>query len=850
MAGQTIVVSVLADTKKFSSAMKRLSAETGLEKLGTAFKKASSKIVGFFKTGIKWAGALLAALVAIALKGGFERMLAIEDATAKLQGLGHSAEAVDQIMTNALNSVKGTAFGLGDAAGLAGTIVAAGVKPGEDLERVLGLVADSATIAGTGLDEMGLIWGKVAAKGKVDGQIVNQMLQRQIPILDQLAEYYGVTAAEVSDMVSAGKVSFEDFAAAMEENVGGAALKSGDTTRGAFENMKAALSRTGEAMLTEVFPLFKDAFQGITGWLDGLTDRVKPFGQAVGAWITDTALPALQRFGAYLRDDLWPVLQEAGRQVADALAGAWEKVSAAFSDVQISGDGFLGIVRTVGDVVAGIVTVVGDVVAWFIKWRDVILPVAAAIAGFVAAIAIVGKIVAVVNAVKGFIAIIKTAKTVWVGLNLAFTASPIGLIVAGIAALVAAFIYLWNTNEGFRNFWIGLWDGIKAAAAAVVDWFAGVGQWFGDTFAAIGEAAQAAADWFAGAWQSIVDFFTNLWNSQFAPAIQMVQDRWDALWGAIKAIWDAVGAPVVEVIAAVFSALGEILATIWQGISKVVAEKIAAVRATIEDVVKRIRAFWDPIWTAVSKKVTDVWNTIYSWISKRVEAVRSYIDSRIRAIQTIWNSIWGAISTKVSEIWNGIRTAVSDKINAVHSLITGWKDRITGFFSGATSWLVSAGRDLIQGLWNGIANAKDWIIGKIGGWKDSILSSIKSFFGIASPSRLFRDEIGAQLIKGLALGLEQTGPVDRALTALQHSIADTDLRLTPSTSLTPSQGDPFATNRAQVATTPTGQPGNIAPQFNIQVDATNRDAQQIADQIVKRQRDALSLYNPALGGIG
>src|SRR5699024_4143792 len=158
------------------------SGRVGGSALGSTLKK-------WGKRAAITAGAAVATGLGSALTLGFQRLTAIENAEAKLRGLGHSAEEVEGIMKNALDAVKGTAFGLDEAAGLAGVMVASGVEPGKELERVLGLVADSATIAGTGLDDMGLIWGKVAAKGKVDGQIVNQMLERQIPILDMLGEH-------------------------------------------------------------------------------------------------------------------------------------------------------------------------------------------------------------------------------------------------------------------------------------------------------------------------------------------------------------------------------------------------------------------------------------------------------------------------------------------------------------------------------------------------------------------------------------------------------------------------------------------------------------------------------------
>ena len=67
---------------------------------------------------------------------------------------------------------------------------------------------------------------------------------------------------------------------------------------------------------------------------------------------------------------------------------------------------------------------------------------------------------------------------------------PALLVVGAIAAVVAAFVLLWRNSESFRDFWIGLWDGIKNAASGAVDWI------------------QGAFDRLRGAWDSITSAFT------------------------------------------------------------------------------------------------------------------------------------------------------------------------------------------------------------------------------------------------------------------------------------------------------------------------------------------------------
>lgn len=96
-------------------------------------------------------------------------------------------------------------------------------------------------------------------------------------------------------------------------------------------------------------------------------------------------------------------------------------------------------------------------------------------------------------------------------------------------------------------------------------------------------------------------------------------------------------------------------------------------------------------------------------------------------------------------------TIIVEIVKAVPQIVSAL---VNGFKNGIGS-LAEVGKNLIQGLWNGINNAKDWVLDKIKGFGKSILNGIKSFFGIHSPSRVFRDEIGSNLALGLGEGFTQ-----------------------------------------------------------------------------------------------
>ena len=108
-------------------------------------------------------------------------------------------------MNNALASVKGTAFGLGDAATVAATLSAAGIKSGDQMTNVLKTVADTAQISGRSLTDIGTIFSSVAARGKLQGDDMLQLMSSGVPVLQLLAKHLGKTSEEVSDMVSKGR---------------------------------------------------------------------------------------------------------------------------------------------------------------------------------------------------------------------------------------------------------------------------------------------------------------------------------------------------------------------------------------------------------------------------------------------------------------------------------------------------------------------------------------------------------------------------------------------------------------------------------------------------------------------
>ena len=116
--------------------------------------------------------------------------------------------------------------------------------------------------------------------------------------------------------------------------------------------------------------------------------------------------------------------------------------------------------------------------------------------------------------------------------------------------------------------------------------------------------------------------------------------------------------------------------------------------------------------------------------------------------------------TIIKGIWSGLSQGLPNLIKEIPKLI----GKIINAFKGGIGGIKDIGKNLVTGLWNGINNAKDWVLGKIKGFGKSILKGLKSFFGIKSPSRLMRDEVGKFLPQGIAVGIE--ADTDKALDSI------------------------------------------------------------------------------------
>lgn len=430
---------------------------------------------------------------------GMDRAVAIENAEAKLRGLGNSAEDVEGIMKNALDAVKGTQFGLGEAATIAATAVAAGIKPGEDLERQLKLVANAAAASGGSMEDMGGILRKVWTDGKVDMEIINQLGDRGIPIFDKLAEAYGVSGAELREMVSNGQIDMETFTSSLGSSVGSVAAEMGGTFEGMSANAQAALGRLGEKAAGALLPYLSEALQLVIELADG-------FGQKFG-----------------------PIIEQVATQIGSNLVDA---------------------IKTGIDMMINLGNFINDNSTW-------LGPLAVAV-GAVAAAMIVWE-----TAIKAWTIAQTAAKLVQDAFNASMLANPIGAVIAAIVALVAGLVWFFTQTELGREVWANFTRFVGEAwnntVQFVTETLKNLGNFFTTVWVSIVsfvvDLVTGFANFFVTTFTGVSNFFTDLWNG--------VRATFEAVWWAIQTYVQTIIGIIIGIFTGDFSKVPGVVRGIW-----------------------------------------------------------------------------------------------------------------------------------------------------------------------------------------------------------------------------------------------------------------------------------------------
>jgi len=323
-------------------------------------------------------------------------------------------------------------------------------------------------------------------------------------------------------------------------------------------------------------------------------------------------------------------------------------------------------------------------------------------------------------------------------------ASPAGITIAVIAALTAAFLHLWNTNEGFRTAITGIWNQITSTIQSFSQNIVSTLNDLGFDFENVGQAISAAwnavcsllAPVFVGAFQFIADFLSTTLNT-ISGIVKMFVSAfngdWSGCWEAAKSIvsgtWefiystiDNIGNTICGVINAFLGLIGSdwtvswegiktTLSGVWSSITGVIDGALNIIKGAISVVMDIIHGDWSSAWEKISSTASTVANAIPGALSGTWEMLKSGISAVGSAIGTLLDAGWEMLKSNAVNFVSGIPGAIS----------AGWETLKSGI-----SAVGSTIGPLLDEGWNALKSNATSLVGELPGAVSEVWETLKS----------------------------------------------------------------------------------------------------------------------------
>ncbi|HDI3013995.1 TPA: tape measure protein [Clostridium perfringens] len=608
---------------------------------------------------------------------------------------------------------------------------------------------------------------------------LNILQDRGIPIFKALGEVMGVPVSQVKKLASEGKVTADVYNKAIDSIA--------SHTKGAMEGQSQTFNgmmSTLEDNLSVLWGyLAQDWFEGIKGSLSSFLPKFEEFVKLVGT---------------------------------NGLSGAVSKTIPELSPL-------VEMLSNLGNIMH---TVVIPALFKFGLWCSQHINIIAAlvitlgtlnlvIKGVLAAeriILFIQSFKKAIIAIKEFEILTKLATAAQWLFNAALSANPIGLVIIGLVALIAGLVYLWNTSEGFRNFWINAWESIKNTCSIAID---GISKFFTDTipsaFDNLINSAKATKDFFVNGFEyiknSIAQFGSELvtrfknwcdevWIlfTQTIPSwIQSIVDWFSELPHHIGYALSYVFIKLVMFGVQVIDFFANTVPTWIDAIINWFSELPGKIWTWLVDSLNKVKAWGLEMGTKATQIASEFLVNTGTWLSQLPGRIWTYLtdsfnkvkqwgfDMGVKAGQiaaeflnnTIdyFSKLPGRIWTWLSDTVSKVRTWGGDLWNAGVNSAKQLVDSVVNTVEAIPGKMLDIGRHIVEGLWQGIINAKNWFMRQVNGFFSGIVDGAKAALGIHSPARKMIP-VGDYTVQGMEVGIEKRMP------SLQSNMKEKLLNLT------------------------------------------------------------------------
>ena len=669
---------------------------------GTKFQEVGGKIESVGKSLMPMSAAVIGIGVA-----GLKVATDFEKAMSGVQAItGATGEEFEKLRETAIGLGATTAFSSGEVAeamtemakagwsttqiidGMAGVLDATAAS-GESLGTVATIVADAITGFGLSAKDSARV-ADLMTQAANSGTIGVSDLGESYKYVAPLAQSMGLSIEDVTTALSAMSM------AGIKGSQAGTSLrtvlanmaKPSDTVATAMKDLGIEIANADGSFksLDEIITTMRTSFDGLTDdqkayYATALAGKEGMSGLISLLNLTQEeydALSASMNNCSGIAGETAAVMQDNLQSKVEQLGGALESLAIKLSEYVIP---FL----------TGLVEKITAAVDAFTNMNPMVQKAVLVIGGILAVagpiLIVVGKIISAVGTIMTIIpklsGMITAVKTAFAALNTTMLANPIFLIIAAITALVAAFIYLWNTNEDFRQFWINLWENIKEVAISV---------W------------NAIKEFFTAAWEAISSTAQTIWNG--------IKNFFSALWEGIKTIFTTVLNVISTIVITYFNIYKTIITTVFNAIKTVITTVLNAIKTVITTVWNTIKTIFttvlNTIQSVVSGAFNAMWNGIKNTVSGIVNTIKTGFNNAVSFIKNLASAAfqWGA------DIIQGIVNGIKSCIGKVKDAVTNVAETIRSFLHFSVpdegpltdyeSWMP----DFMSGLAKGIEQSK------------------------------------------------------------------------------------------------------------------------------------------------
>lgn len=696
---------------------------------------------------------------AVKVGGDFEEQMSRVKAIS-----GATGDAFEELRDQAIDLGAKTAFSAKESADGMENLASAGFDAQEIMAAMPGLL-DLAAVSG---GDVALASENAATALRGFGLEADQSGH----IADVFARAAADTNAEVADMGEAMKyiapvanamgLSIEETAAAIGimSDAGVKGSQAGTTLRGALSRISKPTKAMRETM-DELGVSFydsegnmislQDQISLLSSSFDGLTQEQK--NQALVTLYGQESLSGMMALIDKGPDSLGALTEsleqsdgaadEMARTMQDNMNSSIEQMLGAFESAAIV------IQDILSPAIASIADSIGSLVEQFVsapRWVQTTIVSLGLLAAAVGPILFgVGKLMKLFQTMKvgilalraGFTALNTAVTVVGGGVKALFAvlaANPIILIIGAIVAAVAAFIYFWNTSEEFRDFFIGMWEGIKEAVGVAIEWIA-------ESWSSMVEGAKNAVEsvkkawsdtkqWFADLWQGIKDSATGMWEGTkqaFSDGVDSIVSVWDGITQWFSDLWNGIKSTVTSIVKGIadgimsrfgtlvygvrnaFIHMSFFLKTLWTNLVKIAGQIFEIMKNVILAPVLFVTSLISGGWEEAMNNMIGVWNNIQTAAINIWTSIKAIFDSFLTNTQMAFLNIWNGIKAALAYIWTTIQTIAIDTFNSIVAFFvetwTNIKQGTIDAWNALKTWLSETWESMKQGAidtWNSV----------------------------------------------------------------------------------------------------------------------------------------------------